>query len=217
MGRYIGIDLAGVERNPSGVCYVRGRVLVEIGSLYSDDELISWILSRRPTVVAIDAPFGLPRQGKMRDVDSLMKRLGLNPLPPVLEGMRKLVERTVRLIEILQARRVVVLETFPAGVIRVLGYRRKPRSFSERYRIATELLRAFGIRRDVSLAHLSPHEFDALLCALTAFAYDHGLAIGIRGDEGTVWFASLNVDDTLSAVSSKIGAEHVVLSPRRRS
>lgn len=207
--------MAGVESNPSGVCYIRGRVLVEIGSLYSDHDLISWIVSRRPSVVAIDAPFGLPRSGGMRDVDILMKRLGLNPLPPVLEGMRKLVERALRLVEVLRARRIVVLETFPAGVIRVLGYKRKPRSFSERYHVAVELLRLFGIKREVSLSHMSPHEFDALLCALTAFAYDHGLAVGVRGSEGVVWFATLDVERTLAQFREKVSAESVIVARRQ--
>jgi len=189
--RFIGIDLAGKETNPSGICYIQGCTLMEITTLYTNSEILTYILSRKPTCVAIDAPFDFPKVGSLRKCDLVLKRLGLNPLPPVLEGMRLLVLRAKFLKSHLEKNKVTVIETFPFGALKLLGYKRKPKSYSERYRTALDLIRLFGIVKwkKISLSHLSPHEFDALVCAIVAYCVYIKKFVKIKTDDGEIYFA----------------------------
>ncbi len=188
--RFIGIDLAGKETNPSGVCYIQGCTLMEITTLYTNNDIITYVLSRKPTYIAVDAPFDFPKTGTLRKCDLILKKLGLNPLPPILEGMRLLVLRAKFLKSHLEKRGIAVIETFPFGALKLLGYKRKPKSYSERYRTALDLIRLFGIVRwkKISLAHLSPHEFDALICAIVAYCVYIGKFVKVKTDDGEIYF-----------------------------
>ncbi len=55
----IGLDLAGVERRPTGFCLLHG-LNVETCLIYTDKEILEKTRRNQPQVVAIDAPLCLP-------------------------------------------------------------------------------------------------------------------------------------------------------------
>lgn len=75
--RYIGIDLAWSDRNPSGACALdAGGNLVAEDLLGGDDEVVSWIagLVSGPAVVAVDAPLLVPNETGRRPCESEIHR-----------------------------------------------------------------------------------------------------------------------------------------------
>ena len=64
----IGLDLAGLPKNPSGVAKLCGKQL-ETREIYSDAEILELCENVRPEVVAIDAPLSLPAQGSLRLIE----------------------------------------------------------------------------------------------------------------------------------------------------
>ncbi|HIP65487.1 MAG TPA: DUF429 domain-containing protein, partial [Pyrodictium sp.] len=67
----------------------------------------------KPKLVVIDSPLAFPRQGWFRNVDIVMRRLGYKVLPPMWKGMQMLVERAVRIKNLLEEVGIHVLETHP--------------------------------------------------------------------------------------------------------
>jgi len=57
--RVVGVDLAGSEDRPSGLCFLCEKEVVT-KLAYGDEEILKEIESFRPSVVAIDAPLSLP-------------------------------------------------------------------------------------------------------------------------------------------------------------
>jgi len=55
----VGLDLAGVETRPTGVCILVG-MKAETSLLYTNDELLKNTEASKPKVIAIDAPLSLP-------------------------------------------------------------------------------------------------------------------------------------------------------------
>ena len=51
----VGLDLAGVESRPTGLCVLRG-MRAETCLVYVDDEILKNIEKTKPGIVAIDAP-----------------------------------------------------------------------------------------------------------------------------------------------------------------
>lgn len=142
--KVVGIDLAGKSKNPTGFCF-----LTESGAqtklLYSDLEILREIESIKPDCIAIDAPFWLPKVGAWRPCDEKLLKRGYKPLSPILPTMRLLTLRASHLVRVLKERKYNVIEVFPRTTEIVLGLSKKPRK--------------------------NEHEYDALLCALTAKAY----------------------------------------------
>ncbi len=140
MPKIIGIDLAGLERNPTGFC-----LLTEKGSeaktVLSDSEIFKEIEEARPDLIAIDAPFSFPEQGYYRDGDKLLQREGFRCLSPRFPGMRPLVMRAMGMVRELRNKDYRVIEVFPRATERILG--------------------------SVKDEKANEHEYDALLCALT--------------------------------------------------
>lgn len=143
--KIIGIDLAGKESNPTGFF-----ILTEKGScaktLYSDQEILSEVKKTGPDLIAIDAPFSLPKTGWWREGDLELKKAGFRPLSPKFPSMRILVQRTQKLLQKLKGYKVI--EVFPRATEKILGTKKERGA--------------------------SPHEYDALLCALTGKYYLRG-------------------------------------------
>jgi len=186
--KVIGLDLAGSEKNPTGYCHIEFSEVVAFGELYSDASIKRYISKIEPDIVAIDAPLNFPSHGNLRDCDLLMKQIGLNPFPPTMPGMRVLVERAMRLVNWLEENGFSYIEVFPAGAIHFLGLKRKPRSIGERIKMARELVRLIGLSMKFRISKMSPDEFDAVICAITGYAYLTGNYIEIKGRECTVIF-----------------------------
>lgn len=144
--KILGIDLAGKEKNETGIC-----LLTEKGSsakiVFSDNEILEEVEKTKPDLIAIDAPFSFPTQGYFRDSDILLKRSGFKPLSPLFPGMKPLVKRAIKLVNIL-SKKYRVIEVFPSATEKILELEKKKRA--------------------------NPHEYDALLCALTGKYYLEG-------------------------------------------
>ena len=79
----IGIDLAGNSENPTGWALLESRV-VKTSLIYTDNEILQGIMHGKPTIIAIDAPFSLPKRGILRKADKEMikKRISCFPTEP---------------------------------------------------------------------------------------------------------------------------------------
>lgn len=142
--RVVGIDLAGKPENDTGFC-----VLTESGSecqiLHTDMEILREIENANPDLIAIDAPLWLPKVGNWRPCDSGLLKRGFRLLSPMLPSMQTLAMRAMHLAGVLRSRDYKIIEVFPGASEKILGLSKEPRK--------------------------NEHEYDALLCALTAKAY----------------------------------------------
>ncbi|MCD6491411.1 MAG: DUF429 domain-containing protein [Candidatus Korarchaeota archaeon] len=184
----IGLDLAGSENRQSGFCLIQDNEIIDYGILFTDKQIISFIGEKNPDLIAIDAPFNLPKKGNFRDCDLLMKEIGLHPFPPTMSGMRLLVERVNRLLKIFREKNIEAIEVFPAGAIRFLGFKRKPKSITERVKYLREIISFIGLKSRRYIGRIRPDEFDAIICAITGYAYATQNYIEITGEECTVIF-----------------------------
>ena len=105
MPRIVGIDLAGVEKRPTGFCFLEG-MKVKTSLLFTDEEIIEEVKKAKPSIVAIDAPLSLPKGRKsieertdihLRECDRELLRRGIKFFPITLGPMRKLTERGIKL------------------------------------------------------------------------------------------------------------------------
>ncbi len=166
---FVGIDLAALPRNQTGVCLSDGERF-EPGTLYSDEEILRYVREHEPRVVAIDAPLTLPRGRccwddaccgpvKIRECDRMLIARGYRVFPPGFSFMKQLTLRGKGLKERLTD--FEVIEVHPRTTMRILG----PREFP-------------GARTE--------HERDACAAALCAFLYARGKCEALGDDEGVV-------------------------------
>jgi predicted nuclease with RNAse H fold len=59
----IGIDLAGISKNPTGLALLEGKT-VKTSLIYTGKEILENITRNKPSLIAIDAPLSLPRKGE---------------------------------------------------------------------------------------------------------------------------------------------------------
>jgi len=77
--RFIGVDLAWSERNPTGLCLISLDARAELqenSNPTSNEEIVGWILEHAPgsAIVAIDAPLIIKNQMGARQVDKLVTK-----------------------------------------------------------------------------------------------------------------------------------------------
>src|SRR5262245_47061378 len=189
MQTFVGIDLAGSPKRPTGVCLMRGR-RVETSVVYADEELLDFIGDVDATNIGIDAPLFLPlgrcclrndctcpRTIHFRECDLELRRRGIRFFPITLGPMRQLTMRGMALSETLKQMGHTTLEAYP-GAAQDLW--RIPRQ-----KDVVGLRR--GLRRLVTrpARPITCHELDAVTCALLAQLHYKGRTelIG-REDEG---------------------------------
>jgi uncharacterized protein len=186
---FIGIDLAGSPKRPTGMCLLRGRS-VETRVVYSDEELLEFVDDVVPTHVGIDAPLFIPagrcclrddcwcpRDIHFRECDLELRRRGIRFFPITLGPMRLLTARGMRLGALLGAKGHLVLETYPGAAQDIWGIPRQ--------RDVRGLRR--GLQRFVKIQKrgLTCHELDAVTCALLAKFHRQRRTESIgRQDEG---------------------------------
>jgi predicted nuclease with RNAse H fold len=175
----VGLDLAGVENRPSGLCVLRD-MKAETSLVYSDDEVLKRIEEGEPEIVAIDAPLSLPAGREsieqrtnvhLRECDKELLRRGIKFFPVTLGPMRKLTSRGISLRRILENKRFRVIEVYPGGAQDVLGISRKQLGLD---RLRAGLKKA-GVRGLNS--RMSDHELDAVTCALVGKLYLEGKSV----------------------------------------
>jgi uncharacterized protein len=186
---FVGIDLAGSPKRPTGVCLLQGR-RVRTKVIYEDDELFRFIGKVAPTNLGIDAPLFLPfgrcclrndctcpRDIHFRQCDLELRRRGIRFFPMTLGPMRMLTQRGMQLAASLSTGGHTILETYPGAAQDVWGIPRQKNIRGLRQ----------GLSRFVNLGELSMtcHELDAVTCALLAQLHAEGKTelIG-RADEG---------------------------------
>ena len=172
-----GIDLAGVETRPTGLCIMDENLHTSACLLYSDDEIIRKTLDSRPGVVAIDAPLALPRGREslekrsdvhLRECDRELLRMGIKFFPITLGPMRYLTARGMRLRVHLENEGLTVIETYPGAAQDILGIPRKGKGLNK----LAEGLRLAGIKGIDQ--GMSDDELDAVTCALVGILFLKG-------------------------------------------
>lgn len=174
----VGLDLAGVETRPSGLCIFK-EMKIETELLYSDKEIIQKIEKLKPKIITIDAPLSLPPGRKtieertdvhLRECDKELLRRGIKFFPITLGPMRKLTERGIKLKKILEDRGFKVIEVYPGAAQDVWNIPRKQRGL-EKLMNGLKKMGIKGLKKD-----MSDHELDAVTCALVGKYYLGGNA-----------------------------------------
>jgi len=184
---YVGVDLAGSMRRPTGACIINQRRRVRCFVLHSDDEILRLVERSGSKVVAIDAPLALPDgrhclgehcRGRehFRVCDLALRLMGIRFFPITLGPMRALTRRGMSLRKKLESLRLEVIETYPGASQDLLGIGRKQHGLKQ----LQDSLKELGCSGDIMMRQLTGDELDAVSCALIAKEYSEGryLAIG---------------------------------------
>lgn len=182
---FLGIDLAGSEKQKTGVCLLNEGLIVKTWVFYPNEEILKLVksLDKKVRIIAIDAPLSLPsgretiddRNGPhFRQCDRDLRKLGIPFFPITLGPMRLLTKRGMELKEKLE-KDFVVIETYPGGSADLLGLPRSKNIQGLTYGLRRMGVR--GIRKEISR-----DEADAILSALAskAFAEKRAKIIGDR-------------------------------------
>ena len=156
--KIVGIDLAGKAENPTGFC-VLDENNCEVKILHSDTDILAGIEAAKPDIIAIDAPFWIPkfkdRIMPWRPCEIELIKRGFKPLSVLLPTMQMLAQRAAHLVRVLKSRGYNVIEVFPNASEKIFGLERQPKT--------------------------NEHEYDALICALTGKAYLEGKYENLHG------------------------------------
>jgi predicted nuclease with RNAse H fold len=185
----IGLDLAGVEKRPSGFCILNEKLEAKTFLLYNDKEILHWVNLLKPNIISVDAPLALPKnrcclkdscscknKGHLRECDKMLLKMGIKFFPLTLGAMRTLTLRGLRLKSLIEENGFKIIETYPGAAQDLLGIPRK--------KLGIEPLRnaliKLGVKGDITKKEITDHELDALTCALTGKMYLEGdyLALG---------------------------------------
>ncbi|MEW6069477.1 MAG: DUF429 domain-containing protein [Candidatus Thermoplasmatota archaeon] len=169
MLRSLGIDLAGEEKNRTGICILDNNV-TKTFILHTDKEIIECAKATKPDIIAIDAPFLL--KPKIRACDRELKKYGA--LAPTMKSMHALSKRGYLLAKHLKKLNFKVIEVFPTASAKILGIYDRDLGVGERKLKTLKLRLANRIT--------TRHELDALISAYTGSLYLRSLTENI-GDE----------------------------------
>jgi hypothetical protein len=168
----LGIDLAGKQRNPTGWATLT-KGAIKAGEIYTDKEIIDLVRREAPVLTALDAPLSLPKKGILRKADKEMIKRGYRVFPPRIPAMEKLTLRALKLVKELQMAGFKVIEVHPASTRKALNLPRKD------WRNIQTMLIQIGLKGDIELRVLTPHEIDAVIAALTAHLHLKGKTVKI--------------------------------------
>ncbi len=179
--RVMGLDLAGVPKNASGVALLNGRTLRTL--LVHEDREIEELCEREKVgLLAVDAPLSLPERGSLRPSDLLLIRMGFRVFPPTFSGMRSLTLRGISLRRRLRRRGIKVIEVHPRTSGRIL--------FGTPYR--EEWIRFLGRKGWRVRGGTGAHELDACVSALTGLLYLQGKAMEVGEKGGRIIIPSIS-------------------------
>ena len=172
--KVVGIDLAGSERRPTGICVLEGRK-ASVWVVHRDGEVLEAV-GEDSQVVAIDAPLSLPKgrcclrddcpcagRAHFRACDLELRRMKIKFFPITLGPMRLLTLRGLALKGKLERRGFRVFETYPGAAQDIWGIPRQkdPQGLKEG-------LKRFKLQGNWSRPGVTRDELDALTCALVA-------------------------------------------------
>lgn len=173
--RVVGIDLTGSESKASGCAIIEGN-LVETMLLFSDEDIMDYILTNKIDLVSIDSPLSMPygrstvfdddprrdEIGIMRYCERELKKRGVNVYPSLIPSMQKLTKRGIELAQKIRKMGVPVIESFPGAAQDVLQI---PRKKTDLFFLKQGLI-DFGIEGDFEFKQISHDELDAITSAL---------------------------------------------------
>ena len=151
--RVVGLDLAGMDKNDTGFCFLGDKIEVKL--LKTNQDILDEIERVKPTIIAIDAPFDFPFIGEWRPGEAELIKRGFTPVNTRIPSMALLVRRAIGLVKILKERGYRVIEVYSKASAKILGTTKEPRKNKD--------------------------EYEALLCALTGKAYLEGEAEDLDG------------------------------------
>jgi hypothetical protein len=160
----IGIDLAGKAENPTGWALWKDKK-VETSLIYTNNEILESITQSNPTIIAIDAPFSLPKKGILRKADREMITRGYHVFPPCLPAMKTLTSRAMKLNKLIAKKGYKTIEVHPTSTRKALNM---PSKDWEKIQTALETI---GLEGALKVRALKSHEIDAATAALTAYLY----------------------------------------------
>lgn len=189
--KILGVDLSGKDGNPTGITLILDNDLVVMTIFRTLNTIKEYIATLKPDIIAIDSPLNFPR-GRVayRDCDLELKKVGINPLPLNMSSMKMLIERAKSLVSFAHKMGIQVIETFPYGSLRLLGYKRKPRSIKERRRIIRSVARIYGVKLRWVLEGVTKDEFDSFLCGLVGKAVLDGSGFVVFGESCRIFLLS---------------------------
>jgi len=171
----VGIDLAGTAKNPTGWALWKNKV-VSACQLYQNEEIVRRSIDCDPALIAIDAPLSLPVTDIMRAADREMYKRGYPVFPPRFPSMEKLTLRAMKIAQEIAERGFDVIEVHPASARKALNMPAK-----DWEKIQTLFLN-LGLKGDLEVRPLTPHEIDAITAALTGHLHLQGKT-ELVGDE----------------------------------
>ena len=170
-----GIDLAGKPENPTGwTLWKNGTIKTSL--VYTNNEIIEGIVHSKPAIIAIDAPFTLPKRGILREADKKMIRRGYRVFPPRLQAMRKLTLLAMKINKLIAQKGYKTIEVHPTSTRKALNMPSKD------WEKIQAILKSMGLKGDLKVRTLTPHEIDAVTAALTAYLHTQN-QIEALGDE----------------------------------
>jgi predicted nuclease with RNAse H fold len=185
--KFVGLDLAGSPKRPTGFCTIDLKRYTHCKILYSDSEILAAVSKSKARFVAIDAPLALPKgrhclgehcrgRAHFRACDLALRRMRIKFFPITIGPMRMLTARGIRLKQRLGRLGIEVVETFPGAAQDILSIPRKQHDSQE---LQSSLIR-LGCRGEIETRKLTGDELDAVSCAMVARDYGSGhyLAIG---------------------------------------
>jgi predicted nuclease with RNAse H fold len=172
--KLIGLDLAGSDKRPSGICFLQGNQ-ASVFIIHTDEEILRAVADH-VQAVAIDAPLSLPKgrcclrddcecfgKAHFRLCDLELRKLKIKFFPITLGPMRKLTLRGMALKNKLEARGLRVFETYPGAAQDIWGIpRQKDLQGLKRG------LKRFKLQGNWLRPEVTKDELDALTCALVA-------------------------------------------------
>jgi len=171
----VGIDLAGVPKNPTGWALWKNKV-ISTCHLYENKEILEQLTKIKPVLVAIDAPLSLPKKGAMRKSDREMHRRGYPVFPPRFPAMEKLTLRARKITQQIKREGSHIIEVHPTSTRKAL--KMPVKNWKEIQSIFLQL----GLEGDLKTRVLSSHEIDAVTAALTGYLHLQG-KIELIGNE----------------------------------
>ncbi|KPV64556.1 MAG: hypothetical protein AOA66_0089 [Candidatus Bathyarchaeota archaeon BA2] len=172
----IGIDLAGVPKNPTGWALWKNKT-ISTCHLYENQEILEQLTKIKPILVAIDAPLSLPKKGIMRKTDREMHRHGYPVFPPRVPAMEKLTLRARKITQQIKKEEIHIIEVHPTSTRRALKMPTK--NWKEIQSIFLQL----SLEGDLKTRVLTPHEIDAATAALTGYLHLQGKTELIGNEE----------------------------------
>ena len=175
----IGIDLAGKPENPTGWAIWKNKK-VKTSLLYMDNQIIEAIAQSKPEIIAVDAPFNLPKKGILRKADREMVKNGYRVFSPMLPAMKMLTIRAMKLNRLIAEKGFKAIEVHPTSTCKALSI--PPKDWGKIQTALTQI----GLEGDPKVRTLTPHEIDAAIAALTAHLYMRKQTKALGDEEGYI-------------------------------